>query len=130
MRQYGRLIDISGPLVCHRKAGLHLYLDSPPPCLRLFISPCNSTPENGLLRPLSSNIFFPLILLLLFFQLFRVVECYDTSFPLSRSLRGEPPCCSIGQSQRKRSSAICQPSFSFEQPDVSVELFLDLFQSC
>lgn len=67
MRQYGRLIDISGTLVCHRKVELHLFLQFTrfPPFLRFFASPYNFTPQHYLslisiqaIYPLSSHLPF------------------------------------------------------------------------
>ena len=66
MRQYGRLIDISGPLVCHRKVGLHFFLRTTSIPLPLFIPssshPAIPPPRVGFVQYVSSLFF-------LFFQL-------------------------------------------------------------
>lgn len=76
MRQYGRLIDISGTLVCHRKVELHLFLQFTrfPPFLRFVVSPYNSTPQHYLslisiqaIYPLSSHLPF------LYFQFYLII---------------------------------------------------------
>lgn len=140
MRQYGRLIDISGTLVCHRKVELHLFLQFPrfPPLLRFFASPYNSIPQRYLslisiqaIYPLSSHLPF------LYFPFYLIIPRGSFSFcivSLSASVKiteREPMLGYRSKSTkttrhvRKLPLSTFQPSPPCSHPGTDLELFND-----